>query len=992
MLSIGKLGAGREDYYLDLVARHADEYYLDPAEIPGTWHGRLAGRLDLSGPVTADAFRAVLAGVHPATGLPLTAGVGRPGRVTGFDLTFSAPKSVSVTWALADPDTAAAVAACHDAAVADALGLLETEGVVARRGHNGATRLPGQGLVAAGFGHRTSRAGDPQLHTHLVIANLTQPAHNHSSGDGDDGGGDGRWSAPDGRVVYAWAKTVGFAYQAALRRHLTDRLDLTWGPVTRGVAEIDGITPTQRAAFSTRRAQIVAELDRTGHTSRDAAQVATLATRPGKDHHLDLVALRRHWHHHANQIGLDITRLPHLHPTTLDLPRDAHRDPAGSQPAAGLLADGLVAGGVVDGLVGPAGLTAQATSFDRRTVIQALAAAHPDGIATADLDTLTGRVFSHPDVIALGGDPPVTGRRHTTLELLTVEARLVTAATTRTAARTGLATRDALNAALIARPSLSAEQTAMVARLVTSGAGVEIVTGRAGAGKTFALDAARAAWQTSGHTVIGAALAARAAAGLQAGAGIPSGTLDRLLADLDTPGPLSGLAPRTVIVVDETGMVGTRKLDRLLTHAARADAKVVLVGDARQLPEIDAGGAFAALAHRLGTTELVDNRRQTATWERAALDQLRAGTITTALDAYRTHDRIHLTPTAEATRQQLVDDWWTARTTSTGTTAMYALTRNEVTDLNARARQRLQTAGLLPPADTDTTIAGQAFNIGDEVLCLRNDRRLDITNGTTGTLTALDGVDGGHATIAVPDGRHLHLTGDYLSRGHLTHNYATTIHKAQGVTVDHAYLLGTDHLYREAGYVGLSRARHATHLYLVDPTPRQAIHPGTHPSLDRPAPTPASPDRVDQLAVTLRASRAQHLALDQQPDLDPPATGPRPRPPERGEQLATARDGRRAGLLADPPAWAVNDLGPPPVQPGPLRERWADLADSIADHRARQRIVDPDRALGPEPANPTAGNAAVGNATVERRLLQRAVDDIADRHNLTRDLDQGLHR
>lgn len=172
----------------------------------------------------------------------------------------------------------------------------------------------------------------------------------------------------------------------------------------------------------------------------------------------------------------------------------------------------------------------------------------------------------------------------------------------------------------------------MVRRLTTSGAGVEVVVGKAGAGKTFALDAAREAWQACGIRVVGAALAARAAAELESGAGIDSYTVDALLADLDRAPPGTGLAPGGVVVIDEAAMVGTRKLARLLDHAA--DAKVVLVGDHRQLPEIDAGGVFRGLLHRLDPIHLDTNRRQRHQWERAALDELRTGDPTAAVAAY----------------------------------------------------------------------------------------------------------------------------------------------------------------------------------------------------------------------------------------------------------------------------------------------------------------------------------------------------------------------
>ena len=915
MLSIGKLTPGREAYYLDAVTSHADEYYLHAGEIPGVWGGGLAGRLGLAVRVGAEEFRSVLSGLDPATGSPLVPGAGGPGRRAGFDLTFSAPKSVSLLWALTGPDTARHVTEAHDLAVADTVAFLEAEAVRARRGHAGRQVVATEGLVTASFGHRSSRAGDPHLHTHVVAANLTY-------------GVDGKWSTPFSRQIYRWAKTAGFAYQAALRARLTDTLAVEWGPVVNGVAEIAGITPAQRRAFSARRAQIDAHLETLGATSPHAARIATLATRPAKDRSVPVAEMRTGWLATADTVGLDATSLPqHL--------RTVEVDP-----------------GLADRLVSPAGLTAKSTSFDRRAVLRAVAAAHPDGLDTGRLRRTAERVLDRPDVIPLTDDPADgLTRRWTTADLLAVEARLLTAARARTGEGIGVVSAASLDRVLAVRSELSDEQRQMATSLVTSGAGVEVVVGRAGTGKTFALDTARAAWGADGHPVIGTALSARAAAGLQAGAGIPSTTLDRLLADLDRPGPLPALPARAVIVVDEAGMVGTRKLDRLLTHAQRAAAKVVLVGDPRQLPEIDAGGTLAGLARVVPTSELTVNRRQSQAWERDALDQLRTGDPAVAVRAYAEQGRIVLAGTAPDARQHLVDDWWHARQAGTDRqVGMYALTRADVEDLNGRARRHLRRAGML--SGPDVTVAGRDFAVGDQILCLRNDRRLGILNGTIGTLTT---ISADHATLTGPDGAVHHLDADYLDARHLAHGYATTVHKAQGITVDQAFVLGTEHLYREAGYVAASRARHATTLYAVTPTGDTI-------------PDPARPGPVDDLTAALAASRAQTLATDQLPHHD---------------------DGRKterlAVLAADPPAWLVDTIGPPPVTDRRRMDRWADTAVRLDDYRHAHHVHDPADALGPEPDDPRAAGAW-RTGTVAIRLAR--ADGLLPDRDLDRHLDQ----
>ncbi len=230
---------------------------------------------------------------------------------------------------------------------------------------------------------------------------------------------------------------------------------------------------------------------------------------------------------------------------------------------------------------------------------------------------------------------------------MTLETRLIRRAVANPETPLGVVAEDTALAALAARPGLAREQTEMVATLTTSGRRIDVVIAPAGAGKTFALDAARDAWQRSGHRVIGAALSARAAAELESTAGIPSDTITRLLIDLHNPAH-GGLPERSVVVIDEAGMVGTRLLARLLDHAHTADAKVVLVGDPRQLPEIDAGGLLRGLAGRVEPIRLVQNRRQREAWERTALTDLRDGRVDQALTAYNHHGRVRTCDTALA--------------------------------------------------------------------------------------------------------------------------------------------------------------------------------------------------------------------------------------------------------------------------------------------------------------------------------------------------------
>lgn len=841
MLSIGKLGAGQQQYYLDTVAAGAEEYYTGAKEAPGQWMGQSAERLDLSGEVDAEVLHRVLDSRDPVSGTRLTRAQGAP-RVPGFDATFCAPKSVSLLFALGAPEVSNEVRNAHDAAVNAAVGLLEIEASRARRGKAGIGRVVGEGFVAAGFRHRTSRAGDPHLHTHVLVANLVfSPV-------------DGRWSALDARPLYQWAKTAGYLYESQLRAESTRRLGVEWGPVRNGIADLAGIPEPVLRAFSRRRQEIEAFLEESGLSGARAAQVATYATRGPKDREAGPEDLMGEWRARADRLGLDTDSLAALVDRVAARPLPTPGEPMAER--------------VFAWLAGPDVLTAQTSTFGRREVIQALAAAVPRGATIGELVALADAFLSSEYAIprASGGlracdvirradgtvvIAHVDEKRWTTPEMLATEHALVASALGRVDAGVGVAGHDTVLGALDAHPALSAEQSTAVRRLTGSGAGVDLMPGAAGTGKTHALAVARQAWEASGHRVVGCAVAARTAAQLGEMSGIPSMTLHRLLADLDDP-ERGGLGARSVVVVDEAAMVGTRPLARLLAHADHAGAKIVFVGDHHQLPEIDAGGAFAGLATRLDVTELTRNRRQRAAWERQALQELRTGDPELAYAAYRAHGRIKHASVGYDIRAELVDDWWAAR--GDGRDAvMLAGTNRNVDDLNHRARAHLRGAGRL--GLKEMSVAGLAFAVGDEVVATRNDYRLGVLNGTRATITELD-EDACAIRATTDNGKAVVFPRTYLEAGHLTHGYATTLHKAQGSTVQQAFVLADETLTREHAYVALSRGTEHNVLYIASPPDVRVeeCHVAEH-----------EPDPVERARASLRRSSAKTMALDTGP-------------------------------------------------------------------------------------------------------------------------------
>lgn len=294
-------------------------------------------------------------------------------------------------------------------------------------------------------------------------------------------------------------------------------------------------------------------------------------------------------------------------------------------------------------------------------------------------------------------------------------------------------------------------------------------------------------------------------------------------------------------------MVGTRQLARVLDLAHANRVKVVLVGDHRQLPEINAGGAFAALSEELQAVTLQSNRRQAHPWERDALAALRDGNPDQAIELYLAAGRVRVGGDATTVYDHMAADWWTARTRGEDV-IMLAGRRPQVDALNRRARCRLRDAGDL--GNVEIEVGGRAFAVGDAVIAGRNDYRIGLLNGTRGVVTAIDDHKR-RLTVHTGEGRTVEVPHRYLAAGHLAHGYATTVHKAQGATLDVSLLLIDDQSYREAAYTGLSRGRLANRVYVItDDTNAIEAH-GVRPE---------AADELATLRHAIRRSGAQELA------------------------------------------------------------------------------------------------------------------------------------
>ncbi len=468
-------------------------------------------------------------------------------------------------------------------------------------------------------------------------------------------------------------------------------------------------------------------------------------------------------------------------------------------------------------------LTQQHSTFTRADIAR-LVHRHTDG--AEQFAAVMGAVSASPELVRLGLDG--RGReRFSTREMLGAEQRMEGAAET-------LAGQDAHRVLAVAgtRALRAAERGGLVLgdeqrdafRHVTSGRDLALVVGYAGTGKSAMLGVAREAWEVAGFRVRGAALSGIAAEGLEAGSGIASRTLASLEYGWKEGRDL--LTSRDVLVIDEAGLVGSRQMERVLSAAAKAGAKVVLVGDPEQLQAIEAGAAFRALAERHGAVEITEVRRQRAAWQCEATRELATGRTGEALGRYERAGMVEGAATREGACTALLDAWDAERRRDPGQSrVILAYRRVDVAELNRLARERLRAAGELGVEHQVATERGErCFAAGDRLMFGRNERALGagpdgrggvaVKNGTLGTV---EEIDAGRLVVrldgAGADGPARRVTFSVRDYAAVDHGYAATIHKAQGVTVDRAHVLASRFMDRHAAYVALTRHRDGVSLH-----------------------------------------------------------------------------------------------------------------------------------------------------------------------------------
>ena len=772
--------------------------------------------------------------------------------VAGFDLTFSPVKSVSTLWAVADPQVAAQIERAHHAAVQDALRFLEEHALFTREGPQGIRQVNVRGLVAAAFTHRDSRSGDPDLHSHVAVANKVQTL-------------DGRWLSIDGRVLFKATVAASETYNTALEHHLRDRLGVRFAdradtdPGKRPVREIVGVDRALNQRWSARRVLIkVRQGELASQFQRDhgrpptpvealqLAQQATLETRDPKHEPRTLTEQRATWHTQA----AETLGGPETIQTMITHALNPSRTPSPEVNAKWVTATAEKVLAAVQGRrstwqswhvraeaqrhVRAVQVPTNQVDYLVELLVAEVLHTRSVSLARPDEGIIEPSVLRRADgssVYTLAGSELFTSAR-----ILAAEQRLVAAA--------GRADGRVLDAGTVELAllesaangkALDAGQAALLRAMCTSGARLQLAIAPAGAGKTTAMRTLARAWTDCGGQVVGLAPSAAAATQLRDATGAPAETLAKLTWSIhhaDLPDWADRIDRSSLVIIDEAGMADTLTLDTAVQFIIGRGGSVRLVGDDQQLAAIGAGGVLRDIEASYGAVRLSELHRFTDPAEAAATLALRDGRPE-ALGFYLDRRRVHVGD--RTTTLDAVFNAWQSDRNQGLDSIMLAPTRELVRSLNQRARNH-RLAGDTPGRQVELP-DGNLGSVGDLIITRSNDRRLRVTatdwvkNGDRWTILNLDGT-GALTVRQIRNGRTIRLPAAYVHKS-VELGYATTVHTAQGVTADTMHGVVTGEESRQQLYTVLTRGHTDNHIYVTvvgDGNPHTMIQPDSlHP-------------------------------------------------------------------------------------------------------------------------------------------------------------------
>jgi Ti-type conjugative transfer relaxase TraA len=769
MLSISKAG-GR--YYANLAV---EDYYTKGGEPPGKWYGLGAEEFRLFGQVDREQFLTLCDG-YKLDGSKLVQNAGKENHIAAHDLTFSAPKSVSTLWACGGAETRKEIQAAIWKAAEAGCDYMQEKAAYARRGdkahQHDLNDIEPAKLTFAMFEHGTSRAQDPQLHIHALALNFGIRA-------------DDTTASLENRMLHLHKMAGGAVFRAEFARQLQERLGVEIVPGKQGTFEIRGINRALLEEFSTRRAEIEAAMAKDGVSGAAASEKYTLTTRQKKEHVAREILFEK-WEDIGRHYNFDEGQI-------IDRSRALKVKNAAPQDTRA-----LVIAAVEKLTTGQAYFTEQQLMRHTAEFASWCGVGAKDAVRAVDDFIATG-VLIHLNTRD-------TRRIFTTPEIDQLEKKMLHQVEQ---SRSQLFPSRNTEPGYL-REGLSQEQKRAVYDLTQPEGGIKVVSGMAGAGKTTMLTAAREIWEAQGYEVIGATLAGKTGRKLESETNIPTQTIAKILYDLDHQRGANPFTEKTILVVDEAGMVGTRQMARLIEETDKQGARLVLVGQATQLQPIEHGAPFRVIGEMVGKSELKEIRRQHDERDRAAVYAFSEGKAAVGLRSYVERNLVTFQETKAETVKSLVADW-KKDDSSLSDKIIFGTTRETVRQLNEAAQAERLARGEL--GDTAMTVNGYEVREGDRVMFTKKSNKMGVQNGDLGTVIKVNPLTD-HLYVKL-DQNDLVAVPLFQYRS-LELGYALTTHKMQGQTINNAYVMsGGTMVDRELTYVQMSRHRNEARLYFA---------------------------------------------------------------------------------------------------------------------------------------------------------------------------------
>jgi conjugative relaxase-like TrwC/TraI family protein len=793
MFSITRLGKAQEakiKYYTELASV---KYYNSEFEPQGIWYGQAANKFSLKDkPVEHDLLMQFASGFNKQN----KALVGNAGEkhLIGFDLTFSAPKSVSVLFGLADKQVREQVQQCHLKAVKMVLSYIEENLIEVRSGTNeygDRLKIKTKNALFAIFEHGSSRSLDPQLHSHCILLNFSKLKPQE-------------WRCLETKHLFKYQKAIGAMYRNELAHQLKSELNL----------EIESdeeffklpIVPDEVCKkFSKRTEQINEELAKLGFSSSTKLKgLAALFTRSKKVHkpRSSLYAL---WREQEKELTFN----------TESINKAKSNSNSRQKSIAYYYYE------ILDELV------YHHSVFEYKDVIEVVNKhAQWLGIGSQKANDYADQLIEMKLLKELCH--PKIGRCFTTKNQFELEKQFYKNAveySKRKAQPNDLRVDEKFLDAdgnniidlEVNSLSLNAEQAIALHGICHAGE-LSLLNGKPGAGKSFLMKALNNIYKQHDYKVVGCSTAGKAAQELEESSGIKSQTIDSLLYELEFE--RIEFNEKTLVVLDEAGMVGVRKLALLFDYIKAAKAKVLLVGDYSQLPPIEAGNAFYRLLNKVKPFKLNKIQRQKAEIDRDNINKIDNGYIKEVFEDLDKRGLFSFKQDHIQAKFEMVNDWFETFKNKTTESLMLASKKEDVNNLNILAREKLKQNNLItgiPVLFKNHNDEKLKFGIGERIMFRSNSKKLQVKNGTTATIISLKKTRTGKTTVGVRLDSGKEFEFNESEYDGIEYGYASTVHKSQGMTVNNAYVyLNQQFLNKELHYVQMSRSRFATKVYCAN--------------------------------------------------------------------------------------------------------------------------------------------------------------------------------